>query len=238
MARVIKSAKTRKTEILNAAQTLFATMGYQLTTIQAIIGKVGISKGAFYHHFASKSDLLDELLAELMSVAIELVTPVIEDKSLSAIEKFVRFFEKINEWKTQLKGLGKIGKAMQDEQNAVLLKRQRERSINEFSPLLEKIVHQGITEKSFKVSSPKEASIICLYILEAYSRSFLKETDLAKNNKELHSTLTAVSIAYTEAIERILGAPKNSITLVDPKSLKLYIKIVREMQSASSTSRS
>lgn len=46
--------------ILDAAQRLFLEKGYEQTTIQDIVDELdGLSKGAVYHHFKSKEEILD-----------------------------------------------------------------------------------------------------------------------------------------------------------------------------------
>ena len=47
-----------KEKIINAAWELFRKKGYEETTLQDIIDKSGTSRGAFYHHFRAKEDLL------------------------------------------------------------------------------------------------------------------------------------------------------------------------------------
>jgi TetR/AcrR family transcriptional repressor of nem operon len=48
--------KTRD-RILDAAQALILEAGFSATTVDALVGRAGITKGAFFHHFASKADL-------------------------------------------------------------------------------------------------------------------------------------------------------------------------------------
>ena len=45
MSRTVKNPAERKQQILDAAQELFATRGYEDTSVRAIIDAVGISKG-------------------------------------------------------------------------------------------------------------------------------------------------------------------------------------------------
>ena len=46
--------------ILDAALKLFMEKGYEQTTIQDIVNELGdLSKGAVYHHFKSKEDIVD-----------------------------------------------------------------------------------------------------------------------------------------------------------------------------------
>lgn len=47
-------------KILDAAQRLFLKKGYDSTTIQDIVNELdGLSKGAVYHHFKSKEEIMD-----------------------------------------------------------------------------------------------------------------------------------------------------------------------------------
>ena len=47
-------------QILSAAQRLFLEKGYEETTIQDIVDALGgMTKGAVYHHFKSKEEILD-----------------------------------------------------------------------------------------------------------------------------------------------------------------------------------
>lgn len=54
--KVRDSGKTRE-RILDSAQALILDHGYSATTVDAVVGRAGITKGAFFHHFGSKSDL-------------------------------------------------------------------------------------------------------------------------------------------------------------------------------------
>lgn len=47
-----------RTQIIQAALTLFREKGFHATTTQEIITAAGCSKGGFYHHFPRKDDLL------------------------------------------------------------------------------------------------------------------------------------------------------------------------------------
>lgn len=47
---------------MDAAQSLILDNGFGGTTIDAVIEKAGVSKGAFFHHFSSKAELGRELV--------------------------------------------------------------------------------------------------------------------------------------------------------------------------------
>ena len=56
-----RSEETRA-HILQAAITLFAKNGYDASSVAEICQAAGVSKGAFYHHFASKQAVFQSLL--------------------------------------------------------------------------------------------------------------------------------------------------------------------------------
>ncbi len=59
MSRQARSpADDTRTNLLNAALRLFGERGYHATSLQDVIHAAGCSKGAFYHYFDSKEDLL------------------------------------------------------------------------------------------------------------------------------------------------------------------------------------
>ncbi len=49
--------ETAKTKLLNAALTVVRTKGYSATTVDDLCAAAGVTKGAFFHHFASKEGL-------------------------------------------------------------------------------------------------------------------------------------------------------------------------------------
>jgi AcrR family transcriptional regulator len=50
--------------LIGAARELFAAQGYAATSIDAVVAKAGVTKGALYHHFAGKRDLFAAVFAE------------------------------------------------------------------------------------------------------------------------------------------------------------------------------
>jgi TetR/AcrR family transcriptional repressor of nem operon len=56
MMRTKDSTATR-TKLLNAARDVIRTKGYTATTVDDICSAAGVTKGSFFHHFASKEQL-------------------------------------------------------------------------------------------------------------------------------------------------------------------------------------
>ncbi|WP_051070209.1 TetR/AcrR family transcriptional regulator [Actinopolyspora halophila] len=54
--------------LLTAATRLFAERGFETTSVQEIVDAAGVTKGAMYHYFGSKDDLLYEIYARVLRV--------------------------------------------------------------------------------------------------------------------------------------------------------------------------
>ena len=53
-------------KILEVSQRLFLTNGYDNTTIQDIVEELGgLTRGAIYHHFKSKEEIMDALINKM-----------------------------------------------------------------------------------------------------------------------------------------------------------------------------
>lgn len=69
-SRISKDPETRKREIIDAAQVLFIEKGFAETRISDIARKLGVSQGVFYYYFATKEDVIAEIVSGYMSELI------------------------------------------------------------------------------------------------------------------------------------------------------------------------
>ena len=79
--------------ILDAAQDLFIEHGYEHTSLQDIINKTKLSKGAIYHHFASKEEIFVAMVKRIGEDNAEILAKVRDDKSLNGYEKLKAIFK-------------------------------------------------------------------------------------------------------------------------------------------------
>lgn len=55
-------------DVMSAAVELFAVQGYATTSVQQIVEAAGVTKGAMYHYFESKDDLLFGIYDSLLTL--------------------------------------------------------------------------------------------------------------------------------------------------------------------------
>ena len=66
-----KGEETR-TRILDAAQAMILDHGYAGVSVDQLISGVGLTKGAFFHHFKSKKDLARTLIKRYANDGVQL----------------------------------------------------------------------------------------------------------------------------------------------------------------------
>ncbi len=72
-----------RSHILDVAGELFAERGYDATSVAGICARAGVTKGAFYHHFASKQAVFLELRDRWLGpLEAQLALPRSEDQPL------------------------------------------------------------------------------------------------------------------------------------------------------------
>ena len=80
--------------ILDVAFRLFMEKGYEYTSIQDIIdGLGGLSKGAIYHHFKSKEDILIAVTDRMTNESNQLLREIRDQTDLNGQEKLKTIFK-------------------------------------------------------------------------------------------------------------------------------------------------
>lgn len=89
--REIQSLETKQ-KIFSTALVLFDEKGYDNVTINDICRQIGLTKGAFYHHFNSKSDILIMKYKFNENTLQKYYHLISGDKPLQKLEKIINRF--------------------------------------------------------------------------------------------------------------------------------------------------
>jgi len=197
----------RTENILDAAEVLFFQKGYDKTTINDILESLSISKGAFYHYFKSKEEVMSAIVMRSVHEGVKQAKIIMDDKSLNVYEKILNIIlaqqPSVDDHKMQLvKQLKQINNAYMQQKSTIEI-------IRHLTPLLANVVEQGIEEGKFNTLYPYES---IEFILAA--TCFLFDTSLFQHlNKEqleykINSTI--------HLIETCLGAKTGSFSHLTP----------------------
>lgn len=80
-------------KILDTAYRLFTEKGYERTSIQDIIDNLGgLSKGAIYHHFKSKEEIVVAVMERMTEKSNRMLAKIAERPGLTGLEKLRAIF--------------------------------------------------------------------------------------------------------------------------------------------------
>ena len=224
MARVVKEHAVRRTEILDVAQRLVNTKGYEQMTIQDILDDLQISKGAFYHYFDSKQALLEALVERMGNQVEQLVLPIVHDPALPALEKLQRIFDMLNRWKIARKEFYlAVMRVWYADDNAIVRQKLRVAGVKTVAPWFSAIIRQGIQEGVFTNSYPDQAGEVVMSLIEDLDETLGEMLLSVKPERDVMRRVENTVAVYTDAVERVLGIPTGSLHLTDVETLKEWV---------------
>lgn len=213
----MRKGEEKRLEILMAAEKLFCARGYENTSVQDILDVLRMSKGGFYHHFASKEEVLKTLCAQRAERAARFTADGLENARSGD-------------------GMARI--------NAVLhgfmpLRREEVPFVNLLLPLIEKpegrsmaMIYQDALSESFEPLLEKEIAtaaqngVVCPpvrdmagVVLHLVNRCWMEVTAaLLRISREGQrydtSALLGALERYRRAVEVLLDAPYGSVVII------------------------
>ncbi|HSM38122.1 MAG TPA: TetR/AcrR family transcriptional regulator [Candidatus Limnocylindrales bacterium] len=225
MARTVNPAAhaLRRDEFVDVALRLIQTRGYEQLSIGDVLGELGASKGAFYHYFDSKQSLLEAVVERITDTVDALVQPIVDDPALPALDKLQLFFSTVVRWKSERKDL-LIGllETWQSDDNAIVREKVLRSSVRRITPLIARIVRQGMESGDFALAHPDAlAQVIVALVLEFGQAN--ADLFLAYHAGEVdRDTVERTVATYSLSVERILGVTPGSLTLMDAEAVRVW----------------
>ena len=221
MARIVKEPALRRNEILDSAQRLVYSKGFEQMTIQDILDDLHISKGAFYHYFDSKPALLDALLDRMKQEAEQVVMPIFHDPGRNALEKLQDMFDTAGRWKTTRKTyVLALLRGWYSDDNAIVRQKQMVFLTQWMAPLLTEVIQQGVREGLMETPFPDQMGEVALGMIQSLSDTMTRLILACEPGCADMQQVNRLIAAYTYVMERALGIPPGSVKLVDPDVIK------------------
>ncbi|WP_082143952.1 TetR/AcrR family transcriptional regulator [Nitratireductor soli] len=211
----------RRQMFLDCAEHLLQTVGYDRLSIQDILNATGVSKGAFYHYFDSKQDLLEALVDQTSQAIAENLAPISDDEDLAAVEKLQRFFATLAAWKSARRDLleNLLGVWLADE-NALLREKQRHAIARRIAPLFARIIEQGAREGVFASSYPEQEGWLVVSIIQDLNAAMASL--IVSRDPQASDQAKRLSSACQEGVARIIGIDPQTFALVEPHLLSAW----------------
>lgn len=169
MMRVVKEAAERRNEILDVAERLFCTNGYDDTSTNDILAEIGIARGTLYYHFKSKEDILDAMIDRILADIISKAESIALDESAPVLERLTLTVLAANV-DTQTGSM--ILEQVHKPQNALMHAKMQERLLSSLVPLFVKIIENGISCNLMQTDYPEDT----IQMLLLYSNSVFDDS--------------------------------------------------------------
>ncbi|MBE9914565.1 TetR/AcrR family transcriptional regulator [Paenibacillus donghaensis] len=198
--RVVKKAEERRNEILDAADELFSQKGFDGTSTNDILEKVGIARGTLYHHFKSKEDIMDALIERYNVRLLGAAEEIAADKSIPVVERIIHVVMALN-----ISGgsSNEIMDHIHKPQNALMHQKIQKVIINGVTPILTGIIREGLEQGLFNTPFPYE----CMEMVVIYANTVFDDDMVQMTNEERVLRIQA----FVFNIERLLGVESGSL---------------------------
>ncbi len=197
--RVVKKASVRKNEILDVAERLFGTKGFDSTSTNDILNEIGIARGTLYYHFKSKEDILDAMIQRMTDGLVKKASGIAEKKTMPVLERLTLMMLALN----VDNDLGhEIMEQVHKPQNALMHQKMQQRLLTGIIPIIASLIEEGTSQGICQTDYPAEvAEMTLLYSSTVFD--VLTEHSEEERQKKI--------TAFVYNLERLLGMERGSM---------------------------
>ncbi|MDR6722222.1 AcrR family transcriptional regulator [Paenibacillus amylolyticus] len=190
--------------ILTVSAQLFTEKGYEKTSIQDIIDHLGMSKGAVYHHFKSKEEILDAVMERQFAFAAQMLDQLVENaNAISAKDKLVYILEHIVS-NQQVHSLDRV--LLTQIKNPLFIVKGIQQTVQIDAPIIAAIMREGVTDGSITTGNPEACAEIFLMLINIWINPTLFSRTPEETKERLH---------FLQHMMHTIGVPIVTNTLID-----------------------
>ena len=199
--RIVKEAEERKEEILDAAEKLFGTKGFDHTSTNDILEAVGIARGTLYYHFKSKEEILDGVIERISNRLMSDAGKVILDTELPVLERLTKAILALNVE-------SEIGHEVMEQvhrpQNALMHQKMQQQLLDGITPLFTELVKEGVRQGICHTDYPGEVvEMTLIYANTAFDELNMEGLSQEKREQKIDG--------FIYNIERLMGMEEGSL---------------------------
>ncbi|GAB5401629.1 MAG: TetR/AcrR family transcriptional regulator [Aureisphaera sp.] len=185
----MRNPETTKNTILKESANLFNTQGYKATSISDITKATGLTKGAIYRHFDSKSDLEQEALRSLGKLMFNELGQSIREAGTFQLkmEAIFGFFEKYMETPLYEGGCPLMNAAVEADDTNTALRQQAYNMLAQLKASVERLLVNGVKNKQVH---PEIDTALYSTIIIATLEGGIMMSKLERNKKAILQTIS------------------------------------------------
>ncbi len=184
MAQRKDKSQAMREKILNTATQLFIQKGSEKTSMQDIAQTAGISKGAIYHHFKSKDEIVFAVIRSRQELMEEEMKQWLKaTENLTGREQLQTILKSNLESQTARATDGIVGEYEKDAGFILTMMRD---NLRIGAPLVSDIIKKGMADGSLQPQYPEEAAEVFLLLVNFWMHGTVFESDPEKLPERFH----------------------------------------------------
>lgn len=200
--------------ILETAARLFAEKGYDKTSLQDIIDETKLSKGAIYHHFASKEEIFIKICDRIGEENANDLAKVCNNSSLNGAQKLKEIFRAAVNAPNQLQVLDMIPYLIDSPKFLAI---QLRTLYDEVVPFyIQPILEEGMKDGSIQAEHPKALAEVIIILSNIWLHPLLKPS-----NPEDMRARCEVMIQIMQGI---------GLDIIDEEMVEIYVDFAKRIQ--------
>ena len=232
----VQKGDRRKAAIIDTAENLFYSKGYENTSIQDILDALKLSKGGFYHHFESKLSLLVAICEKRANIYAENCRAEIKANSYTGIDKL----NCVLSYSSYLKDASfEFVSIMLDvayrQQQVMLREHMSMAGVELMHELAYDAINEGMAQNVFFSKFSSELSDIVLNLAHMLTDEVSEIAVITDDDYTRTSCINQKIEAYTYACETLLNAPHGSLKLLDENTISTINNSLSYCNSAQSS---
>ena len=184
MAQRKDKSQAMREKILNTATQLFIQKGSEKTSMQDIAQTAGISKGAIYHHFKSKDEIVLAVLRSRQELMEEEMKQWLKaTENLTGREQLQAILKSNLESQTARAIDGIVDEYEQDAGFILTMMRD---NLRIGAPLVSDIIKKGMADGSIQTQYPDQTAEVFLLLVNFWMNETVFESDPEKLPERFH----------------------------------------------------
>ena len=211
----MRKGEEKRQELLNTAERLFCQYGYEATSVQDILNAMKLSKGGFYHHYASKEEVLTALCSRRAARAAEFTARLLEaaDTPLARLNAVLYGFIPLRREDASFAAMVLPG--LDKPEGRVMALTYQEALAAHFLPLLKAEVASAAAAGAIFPPVKDIEGVILHTVNHCWMEAARMICDAAREGRQadLSALLRAVE-KYRRAVELLLDAPYGTVEII------------------------
>ncbi len=212
-----REKQTAKTiaDIMKVAERLFVQQGFEKTSVQEIAEKCGMTKGAFYHHFKTKDQVLEKLLMEHHEEIMKAVGSVLDNSNadfVSRVNMVIKIMRRIGKNKSSF--LAEYLRIRRNDSNVILKERLKKYDKKVYLEVIAPILEEGRAKGECHFVGPAEVIALLTFQLDKGVTEELNYIFTEKDKEEAVLYSRAIMKNFVLMLAIILGTSEEKMKIM------------------------